>query len=342
MASNQHNEPAAMQARGHGRTSDDAVLDVLSLAAASLMVVGCSSHSAGRQAGFSRWGLLCALALCVAVPLCMKGKVPALEVVADAVHAKLSSLRLSKNVHVRDLSPEVERRRSSQDCFLFDILEGARERGKLLDPISSTKRGTRGVSGVCNRFQVGGQREFIQVAEHRASDIGSWSLAVVDIGERGKETAIFVEAGRTVWGDKNVGAHFLVRKLDGLLGGLRSLPGDSKGLLHFGGLPLGVGSRGPAELEGHPPERSGEAEQQGSKHSQRDGAVSEPPIQRRFFVMLVLLVPCIGFALWAGQALYEDRIGLCTLRGALALLFGFGGFGVLLLNVFPFTCGWWL
>ena len=103
------------------------------------------------------------------------------------------------------------------------------------------------------------------------------------------------------------------------------------------------------ELPGGPPkfpreyrQRSGNEKQEEGGHGKRDGAPSEPPIKRRFFVMLVFFVGSIVCALFAGDALYEQRGARCAALVGCGIACGLAGFSVLLLTAYPYTWGWWI
>lgn len=78
------------------------------------------------------------------------------------------------------------------------------------------------------------------------------------------------------------------------------------------------------------------------KEGQRDGTVSEPPIKRRFFVMLVCFVASIRVAYISGDAMYEDRGVKSAAFYICALLLGLLGLSIFLMNVYPATWSWWL
>lgn len=109
--------------------------------------------------------------------------------------------------------------------------------------------------------------------------------------------------------------------------------GDAQGFLCVDRL-LGGGSlRLSPELKRDPPQGGSEHKQQGREDRKRKSPPSHKPFYQRLFVMLVLLVPSLGFALGAGQALYKNRVGLSAALFGLSALCGLGGLAVLLLNV---------
>lgn len=111
-----------------------------------------------------------------------------------------------------------------------------------------------------------------------------------------------------------------------------TLNSDQRFLLFATGI-----SRVSAQSVSYPPQRTGKYEQKAGKQSEPKRTPSKHPIKVRLFAALMLLFPCVGFAIWAGDALYKDRTGLCAARIICALLCGLSAFSLL---VFTRAWGW--
>lgn len=90
-----------------------------------------------------------------------------------------------------------------------------------------------------------------------------------------------------------------------------------------------------------PQESCKDSEAKGNQ-SQGNSGAREPPIERRFFVMLVMLVSGLCFAFRGGECFYDKRRLLSAAYVWSGVLLCFGGLGVWFLNVFPRTWGWLL